>query len=155
MTVVDPLTFTHDLLEGFALLLDADDGSPFTYSDTADYGADDLGLWLGTLPLDIPDRAVALMAYPLSADPTLSQAMTGVQFHSRGSRDGGVFDVMGIDDAVQNALGGRFPITLPNGIRVPSLVWTSGTSLGEDDEHRWHWTSNFTAGVGRPGAHRA
>lgn len=151
---VSALTFTHDLLEGFALLLAGDVASPFTYSDTADYASDQLGLWLGPLPLDKPDRAVALMTYPLSADPTLSQAMTGVQFRSRGSRDGGVFDVMGIDDAIQNALGGRFPVTLPNGIRVPSLVWTSGTSLGQDDSHRWEWSTNFVAGVGRPGAHR-
>lgn len=151
---VSALTFTQDVTAGFAQLLAADPGSPFTYREDADYADDDLGIWLGKAPLDKPDRALILMFYPLSADPTLSQAMGGLQARSRGGRDAGVFDASGIDDAVQDALGGRFGLTLPNGIRVPSLAWSSGGWLGTDDSNRDEWSSNFTCGVGRPGAHR-
>lgn len=148
------LTFTRDLLTGFAELLAADTGSPFAWSDTADYTAGQLGLWLGDLPADT-DRGVALMTYPLAAAPVQSTATTGVQFLSRGARGAGVFDAMGLDDAMQNALGGRFPILLPTGVYVASLVWTSGAPLGVDELSRWSVSSNFTATVRRPGAHRS
>lgn len=151
MTTVDPLTFTRDFVEGFAQLLAAD--TSLSWSDTANYAAGVTGIYIAEQPTG-PDRCVTLMAYPLSEDPTLSNGVMGLQVRSRSARGAGVFDVMGLDDAVRNALVGRFPLTLPTGIRVSSLVWSSGASLGVDSSNRWMWSSNFTCGVGRPGAHR-
>lgn len=154
MTTVDPLTISQNLLVGFLQLLADDPGSPFTYDPDANYTADQLGLFEARLPADKPDRAVAAMVYPLSAEPVRAQSATGIQFRSRSARDAGVFDVMGVNDAITNALGGRFPLTLPTGVRVSSLVWTSGVWLGTDQHGRDEWSSNWTASYGYPGTYR-
>lgn len=145
------LTFTSDLTTGFAVLL-ADRVDDLTWSDTADYAADDTGIWIASAPLDA-GRSVTLTPYPLSAEPQRAQSMIGLQTISR-SAGPDVRDAWTLDDAIQNALLGLFPIKLSTDIRVTSLAWTSGGSLGQDDQNHWMWTSNFAASVGRPSANR-
>lgn len=142
-------TFTAQLVTGFAELLATDPA--FTWNVDGAYDPADTGIGVMNFPLMCP-RAVAIGPYPLSANATLSQSMIGIQFKSRGTKD--PFDVWLMDDAIQRAFLGRFPMVLPTGIRIASLVWSSGSSLGQQADDIWLWVSNFAANVNRPGPYR-
>jgi hypothetical protein len=149
--VTTALTFTNDFTVGFAQLL-ADAGIGLAWSDSADYAAGDTGIWVADAPLEVA-RAVILMPYPLTADPTLSQSLIGLQIRSR-SAAADIRDAWALDDATQSALLGNYPLLLSTGVRVTSLRWTSGASLGVDDANHWSVVSNYAADTFRPGPHR-
>lgn len=145
-------TFTSLLVQGIAQLLDTA-VTDFTWSLTGAYASTATGIGVMTFPLDCP-RAVAVSPYPLSSHPTLAQSLVGIQIKSR-SPGQDPFAAMAMDDQVQDAFTGRFPLRLPTGIRISSLVWTSGGSLGYDNgPQAWVWASNLTASLHRPGTHR-
>lgn len=142
--------FTAQLVTGFAELLAADTG--FTWALSGEYDPADTGIGVLRFPLGC-DRAAAISPYPLTAHPTLAKSEIGIQVKTRAAGPD-PFAVMAMDDEVQDALLGRYPLLLPTGIRVASLVWRSGGSLGIDDNDRAMWVSNFNANVARPGTHR-
>jgi hypothetical protein len=152
VTAIDPGQFTRLFFEGFAQLL-ASLGTGLTWRANLAYVAGETGIYPMSLPAATPNRAVALAPYPLSADPTLSQSEIGLQVVSRGAAND-YRDVWLIDDAVQKALLGLYPITLANGVRVEALQWTSGGSMGLDDSQRCKWSSNFTVRTYRPSTNR-
>ena len=149
---VDPAAYTRALVEGMAqLIASLDTGltwrADFAYLDT------ETGLWPMVLPVDVPGHAVAIAPYPLTADPARAQSEIGLQFRIRtGGPD--VRDAWAIDDRLQNQLLGRWPMTLPTGVHVGSLTWTSGGSLGQDEQNRWEWASNWAARLYRPSVNR-
>lgn len=146
-------TFSALLIDGFAQLL-ADADAQFAWQPADAYSPSDTGIGRMAFPAQCK-RAVAVGIYPLSADPTLSQSLIGVQFMSRSpSQD--PRDVMSMDDSIQSTFLGLFPITLPTGLRVSSLVWNNGGSLGRDAQDiGWLWASSFHANVNRQSAHRS
>lgn len=146
-------TFTRDLAVGFARLI-ADAGIGLTWDESLQYDPGDTGVFIASMPAT-PNRVVVVTPYPLTNDPTFSDSELGVQFRSR-SAGADVRDSWALDDAINNVLLGLFPVTLPTGIRVQSLVWSSGASLGQEDggARRWTQVSNYTANVHRPSLHR-
>lgn len=153
MTTIEE-TFTSLLVTGVAQLLD-DAVTEFKWSLDGEYQPTDTGIGVMRFPVACP-RALAIAPYPLSAHPTLAQSKVGVQIKSR-SGGSDPFDVFLMDDQVQKALLGRFPLRLSVGseqLRIASLVWTSGGSLGFDENDRPEWVSNFTANIHRPGTYR-
>lgn len=144
--------FTKAFVEGWAQLL-ADRAPILTWRADLAYTDSETGIWPMGLPVDSPSRAVAIAPYPLTADPALSDSDIGLQIRSR-SAGQDVRDAWALDDAIQNALLGLFAITLPTGVYVSSLRWTSGGSYGQDAALRWEWGSNFTARVNRPSTNR-
>lgn len=145
------MSFTTDLLTGAAELL-ADAGIGLTWRATGAYQTGETGIILRAMP-PVPDRIVTLSAYDLSDDPTLSDSQKGLQVRSR-SGDPDPTDVDSIDDAVADVLLGNYPLTLPTGIRITTLIRSSGVSLGQDDTKRWSTVSNYTLGLWRPSTHR-
>lgn len=144
-------SFLGQLVEGFAQLLAAE-SIGLTYNASGVYTADQTGIVAMAVP-DKPNRIVVLTPYPLGDDPSLSNSTVGLQVRSR-SAGQDPRDVFTLDDSIADALLGRFPLTLPTGVRVNTLVRTSATSMGMDDSQRWGWSSNYRLTVYRPGAHR-
>lgn len=146
-------TFTEDFTEGWAQLLAANIAG-LAWDPAQSYPAGVTGIFIASMPAT-PDRCVVLTPYPISADPTLQDSTIGLQIRSR-STGPDVRDVWRLDDAVNNYLLGLFPITLPTGVRVASLRFVSGTSLGQEPAgaRRWEWSTNFAATVWRPSLHR-
>lgn len=149
------MTFLSDFTEGFAQLLAAA-SIGLTYAD--EYTPDQTGIGLMTWPLGLPgadlDNAVALAPYPLVEDPTLGITTLGLQIRSRAAgRDPRA--VWAIDDAIAGVLLGRYPLTLPTGVRINTLVKAgSPGSTGVDDSQRWTWLSNYVCSAMHPTAHR-
>jgi len=148
---VDPAAYTKALVEGFARLVDSL-AIGLTWRADFAYAAGEIGLWPMKLPLDVAP-AVAIAPYPLTAAPSIAQSEIGLQFRIR-TAGADVSQAWGIDDALQNALLGRYPMTLPTGIRVEAMRWSPGGSLGQDAAQRWEWTTNFVPRLYRPSINR-
>lgn len=149
-------TFFRDFTEGFAQLLVAkvDASVGLAWQSSGKYSAGQTGIFAVAFPAT-PDRLVTLTPYPLTADPVMAQSEIGLQIRSRGAT-ADPREVMAIDDAINDALLGLFPVTLPTGVAISSLAWTSGASLGQEEggTRRWAWSSNYTANTYRPSQHR-
>lgn len=145
------MSFTNDLLAGFAQELAAASVG-LTWQPAGMYPANATGIFILSVPAD-PSRLVALAVTWLNADP--AQAISRGQLNVR-SRSAGAdpSDVLLLDDSVQGVLLGNYPITLPTGVRVSSLAYLGGGSLGQDDNQRWGWSSNYVLDVYRPSTHR-
>lgn len=100
-----------------------------------------------------PDRVVTLSPVLLSADATQAMSVMELQVRSRSAGED-VSDVWALDDSIASVLLGNFPLTLSTDVRVSTLVFQSGGSLGQDGNQRWMWSSNFLLNVYRPGPHR-
>lgn len=150
--VVTSPSFLGDFAEGFAQLL-AGGGLGLSYADT--YAPTDIGIGLMAFPPPpfATDNAVAIAPYPLTDNPTQNMSEVGLQIMSRAAGED-PRAVWAIDDAISNFLLGRYPLTLPTGLRVVTLQRTSSGSLGQDDNKRWIWTSNYPCNVFRPSLHR-
>lgn len=138
--------------EGFAQLLAAA-SIGLTWSPDGLYTTGQTGIWIARVPTAPPNRVLTLTPYPLTDEPVSAMSEIGLQVRTR-SAGPDPRDVFTLDDAVADALLGNFPLVLPNGIRVSTLIRSSSGSLGQDDAHLWNWASNYTAAVNRPSPHR-
>lgn len=141
--------FITDLLTDVAVILDTASVGEWRPNGPA-YGAAEVGIVLGEAPSE-PDRVVALVAYPIGDDFSLSDSVIGIQVRTRGTETSSVVD--DLDDAVFNALHGMWGTQLGT-VRLVSLIRRSGVSLGTDVNKRWQRSSNFWASVHRPSPHR-
>ncbi len=143
--------FDVAFLEGFARLLGA--AGVGIWSAAGAYTSSQTGIVVGTLPQS-PDRLVALAAYGVDDDPTLSNTVQGLQVTTRwGGLD--PREVARLTSKVFDHLHGLWGVTLPSGVYVASVVRTSHTSIGQDSGGRWRTVQNFYCTVHRPSAHRS
>jgi hypothetical protein len=93
-------------------------------------------------------------AYGLGDDPTLRQSIVGLQVRTRGAGED-PREPRNLNDAIADRLLGRYPLTLPNGIRVTTIERTSAVSLGQEDggDRRWSYVSNYRLTAYNPTTH--
>jgi len=145
------VSFTTDVGEGFAQLLAAG-VSGLAWQTSGTYATNVTGIYIAVVPPN-PDRIVTLTVYGLGDDATYADSSAGLQVRTR-SAGQDPRDAYTLDDAIADVLLGRYPLTLPNGIHVQTLMRTSSTPLGEDDNQRWEHSSNYGLELYRPGTHR-
>lgn len=142
-----------DLVAGLGALL-ADEGA-ITWDDTG-------AVPTGSVPPpgyhqaypETPDVAAAFTTYAAGGDePTLSGTVLMLQVRSRSSRTD-LTSGDDLDDAIAQALLGRYPTTLDNGVRISTLVRVSGTPIGRDSVGRMERTTNYRLLVHDPGPYR-
>lgn len=142
--------YQTNLTEGFAQLLAA--AGVGAWNPTGVYQSTDLGILLKLLNAT-PDNAIALTAYPVTDDPTLSDTVTGLQVMTRaGGQDPRPVD--DIADAVFNQLQGLHDTDLATGVHVVLVEHKGGSSMGQDDLHRWSRVDNYYVTAWRPSSHR-
>jgi hypothetical protein len=142
--------FETQMLEGFAQLLAG--ASAGTWKSSGVYAAGETGIVLGGLPQS-PDRVIALAAYGVADDPSLSDSTTGLQVTTRwGGQD--PREVGKSTSRVFDALHGLHDVDLPTGLHVVQCLRRSWTSLGQDGNSRWRTVQNFYVDLHRPSAHR-
>lgn len=145
--------FLTDLATGFAVLLAVDDALGLTWRPNGSmYTADELGVTVMAVPPS-PDGLVTVSPYPLSDDATFADSDIGLQIRSRAAGED-PRTVLDLDDAIADALLGRWPLTLSTGIRVVTLERSSSASFGQDAAKRWSRSSNYLLRLHRPGTHR-
>lgn len=139
--------FSNDLASGIAQLLE-DDGIA-VWSPTGTYTADQLGIYLETVP-ETKDRLITLSLYDVS-EPIAGDSIIGLQVRIRlpGQDPRPIND---LDDSIKTALNGR--AFTANGIRVSLCQWQSGTTLGPDNSKRRNKSANYHLTVLRPSPHR-
>lgn len=148
--VVAAQDFETAFLEGFARLLAA--ATVGTWRANGAYTAAETGIVLGVLPQS-PDRVIALAAYGVDDDPSLSDSTIGLQVTTRwGGQD--PRDVGRLTSRVFDALHGLHDHTLLTEVRVVQCLRRSWTSLGQDANARWRTVQNFYVDAHRPSAHR-
>jgi len=143
------------LLEGVVELLAAevDPIWSLNWSTVGAYSTDVTGIYVFLVPPS-PNRIVTLSSYGLGDDATYSDTTTGLQVRTR-SVDQDPRDAIDLDAAIADVLLGRYPFDLPTGVHIQTAQRTSGpTSLGQDDNLRWEFSSNYSLGLHRPGTHR-
>lgn len=145
------MSFTDDVLSGFAVLL-AGSSIGLTWQPSGVYTASQSGITLLAVPAD-PARIVALGMTWMNADPSQAISRGELQVRSRGV-DADPRDVFLLDDSIQDVLLGNYPLTLSTGVRVSTVALLGGGSLGQDENQRWGWSSNYVLDVYRPTAHR-
>lgn len=146
------MSFTKDILTGFAVLLSSASIGLTWRPDGTAYAAGETGILLRAVPPE-PDRIVTLSTYGLGDEATYADSTVGLQVRTRsGSPD--PTDVDSMDDAIADVLLGNYPLTLSTGVRIVTLIRSSTVSLGQDDSKRWGQSSNYTLGLYRPGPHR-
>jgi hypothetical protein len=149
------VSYEDDIAEGFAQLLAAetDPAQLLTWQASGVYPASVTGIYIYAVPAT-PDRIVTLSLYGLGDGAMYGDSETGLQVRCR-SAGQDPRDATGLDSAIADVLLGRYPLDLPTGVHVQTLVRANGpTSLGPDDNQRWSFTSNYTLGLHRPGPHR-
>lgn len=145
------MSFLNDLVTGVAELL-ADSSIGLTWQPSGAYAAGATGIFIMAVPAS-PNRLVTLSAFVLSDDASLSDSEIGLQIRSR-SAGADPRDVYTLDDSIAGVLLGNYPLTLPTGIRIVTLIRSSATPLGQDDRQRFEWASSYTLQVHRPSTHR-
>lgn len=142
--------FEKAFLEGFAQLL-ATAGAG-VWKSSGVYTAAETGIVLGGLPQG-PDRVVALAAYGVDDDPSLSDSTIGLQATTRwGGQD--PRDVSRSTSRVFNVLHGLHDVDLVTGVRVVQCLRRSWTTLGQDANSRWRTVQNFYVTTHRPSQYR-
>lgn len=142
--------FDVDLLNGVGQLLAAEGVG--TWRNAGIYAAGETAIVIGGLP-QTPDRAVGIVSYGVTDDPSLSDSVVGLQITTRWAGQD-PRDVARLTTRVFNALHGRINTDLPTGIHVPQILRRSWTSIGQDGNSRWRTVQNFYADVHRPTPHR-
>lgn len=143
------------LLEGVALLLAAevDPSWSLAWVTTGEYATDQTGIYAFLVPA-VPNRIVTLSSYGLGDDAVYADTTTGLQVRTR-SAGQDPRDATDLDAAIADVLLGRYPFDLATGVHIQTAQRTSGpTSLGQDDNLRWEFSSNYSLGLHRPGTHR-
>lgn len=142
--------YTRDALHGLATLLDG--ATSLTYRDTGAYTSAETGIVIGTVPQN-PPSLVALIPYPLTDDPTLSDSVMGLQVRCRvGTHD--PRDVTDLADEVFDALHGHPAVDLSATARLLFAERVSGVPLGEDGSGFPEWSDSYQLTLHRPSAHR-
>jgi hypothetical protein len=142
--------YTRDLLHGLAQLLAADGVG--VYRDTGVYTDAETGIVIGRVPQS-PPAIVALIPYPLTDDPTLSDSVLGLQLRFR--VDGyDPRDVTDLADAAFDSLQGHPGANLSPTARLLIAERTSGVPLGEDSNGRPEWSDSYQLTLHRPSRHR-
>lgn len=143
--------FTLGVAEGFAQLL-ADAGIGLAYNEDGDYTDDEVGIFLYRVPQK-PFAAVTITPYLGTADPTQAQSSGSLQIRTRTGGDDPQPGML-IQDTIQNALLGLYPVTLPGGVRVTTLQLTASGPMGQDANNRWNFADTYRYSLYRPTAHR-
>lgn len=103
---------------------------------------------------DAPDVCVALATYATGEDePTLSHSVLMLQVRTRGT-DADVTAGDALDDAIYDKLAGRWPVTLPNGLKIVTMRRASSSPIGRDAAGRMERTTNYRCVVHDPGPYR-
>ncbi|WP_326698045.1 minor capsid protein [Streptomyces sp. NBC_01754] len=131
------MSYTTDLLDGLARLLDA--AGVGTYRPTGPYVTGETAITIASMP-SVPDRVICLDAYPVEESAGLTDTTTGVQVWTRAGPD--PRDVIALDDAAFGVLQGSGP-HLWGVARVQLVYRQSAAGLGTDATHRHERTSNF------------
>lgn len=143
------MSYTTDLLTGLAEYLALEGAGVWEPSGTYDdFQATAITL-AGTITS--PDRVIALQAYPLTDDPTLSDSMIGLQVRCRGTEDPRDVDTIG--DTVFDKLHGLWGADL-NGVRLVQALRQSSVPFGRDDNGRWQRVDNYHLTVHYPSQQR-
>lgn len=145
------MSFTDDVLSGFAVLL-AGASIGLSWDAAGVYSAGQTGVMILAVPPD-PARVVALGMTWMNADPAQAISRGELQVRSRGV-GADPRDVFILDDSIQDVLLGNYPLTLATGVRVSTVALLGGGSLGQDENQRWGWSSNYVLDVYRPSTHR-
>lgn len=144
--------FTDDFLTAMALHLHAA-GAGTWRGDGTPYGADETAIVLDDAPQS-PDQVIALAAYGVEDDPTLSDDVIALQVRTRTAGN------TSLDDAVFDALHGLHDVDLPTGptdapvVHVTQVLRRSYAPLGFDGNSRRESSQNFYCTVWRPSPHR-
>ena len=140
------MTYTNDLLNGIAALLDAEGVGVFREDGVIE--PDEVGLFRGVMP-DEPDTAIGITDYPVADDDT-TNTITGVQFRMRAGRDPNL--IAELADTVFNLLHSRRHYVV-NGVHI-ELSWRQSQAwIGQDLQGRMELTSNFYFRAVRSGAY--
>lgn len=151
-------TFVKDLRDGLAQYIAANDDT-FTWSPTGDFTADQIALTIVTL-VQSPDRMVAISASHMKSDPALADSMFNIQFLARGraydsaTGTGGPDEPVGLCDAIDDLLLGNFPLILPTGVELSTLIQVGGGDGGQDENQRWLYATRYQSIAHRPSPHR-
>jgi hypothetical protein len=141
------------LRAGVAALLHASGAATWTASGAVSLTASPPPVFDTFYP-DKPDVAAALSTYAAGGDePTLAGSMLMLQVRTRSS----LTDVAtgdDLDDAISQVLLGNYPVNLPNGVTISTLIRVSGSSIGRDAAGRMERTTNYRLFVHDPGPHR-
>ncbi|MFK0289941.1 minor capsid protein [Streptomyces sp. NPDC090442] len=133
------MSYTADLLDGLARLLDA--AGVGSYRPDGVYQPGDTAITVATMP-PAPDRVICLSAYSVTDSPVLTDTLTGVQLRTRASADPREVDAL--DDAVFDVLHGSGPHTWGTA-RVQLLYRVSAAPIGADSAGRMERSSNYYA----------
>lgn len=145
--------FDRRFVEGFAQLLDgAGVGIRWLAPDAGAYDPSDTGIGLGAFPT-LTDRAVALSTYALTDDPVYGDSTVGLQVLTR-SAGTDPRDVWALDNAISDALLGRWDFDLPTGIHIVQLTPGPRTELPRDQSQRWIRTASYVCLTFRATSHR-
>ncbi|MFD9146205.1 minor capsid protein [Streptomyces diastaticus] len=140
------MSYTTDLLDGVARLLDAADVG--TYRPTGAYAPGETAITIAAMP-PTPDRVICLTDYPVEDSPALTDTTTGVQVRTRAGAD--PREVADLADAVHDVLHGSGRHRW--GDAVVSLVYrTSAAPLGTDATGRHERTANYYVRANRRGS---
>lgn len=142
--------YTRDMLHGLAQLLAADGVG--IYRATGVYANTEVGIVIGAMPTS-PPAVVALIPYPLSDDPTLSDSVQGMQVRCRAASYD-PRDVADLADLAFESLHGRGGIDLSPTARLVFAERTSGIPLGDDSNGRPEWADSYQLTLHRPSRHR-
>ncbi|WP_406412061.1 minor capsid protein [Streptomyces halstedii] len=141
------MSYTTDLLDGLARLLDA--AGIGTYRPTGAYTKGETAITIGTMP-PVPDRVICLDAYAVEESAALTDTTTGVQVWTRAGPD--PRDAIALDDDVFGLLQGSGPY-LWGVARVQLIYRQSAAGLGTDVNGCWQRTSNFYCRAHRAAIH--
>lgn len=122
------------------------------WSPTGAYDPGVIGIYDSVIPENV-DRLITLTPYGVSADPVLSDDVIGVQVRTR-LPDGDPRPVRDLDGRIFDLWQGATNLSLATGVRVGSLSWQSGSTLGQDVNLRWNWTANYYAMLWHPSTNR-
>ncbi len=144
---------TSRLIDGLGQLLD--EAGAVTWSRSAVVAADtDPPPMFETEYPASPDVAACLATYYLGGDePTLGQTVSNVQVKTRASVESPNASA-DLDDAIAQALLGRWPVDLATGVTVSIIERTSGTPIGRDEAGRHERVTNWRLTIHDPGPHR-
>lgn len=146
------MSFTQDMLTGFAQLLDA--GNVGRWAGSGVYPPDQAlpGIVLQAMPSD-PARLITLTDYAVDDAPGTTDDVIGLQVITRWDGEDPRPE-SALKDAVFDTLHGLHDSRLPTGVWVSLCVRRSGASLGQDGNQRWASSQNFYVTAWRPSTNR-